>query len=223
MSPEDPATDRRIRKPDQRHLRRAADAAAGRDASGDLFVLVELRKSPPFDVLVFANEAEATERLAEKTRAANGDRRSLFWTVIPCQAEESAFLSHEVDGAVNLVLHDWWSPLLAHKLAVQRADVGDYILHVMNNVKRDEVMATVNLTELLRQQRKTVGDRQAQIDALFFSFEAADKFLMPHLAGTYGVKGGWQMRNLLKRDLGDTLRSDLMDMAERDAESDVDR
>ena len=46
----------------------------------------------------------------------------------------------------------------------------------------------------------------------FGSFEAADKFLMPHLAGTYGVKGGWQMRNLLKRSLGDELRADLEDL-----------
>ncbi len=201
----------RLQKPDQRHLGRAADAAAGRDAVGDLWVLVQLRNTPPFDVLVFGNETEAQKRVASLNAKATNDASLPFWAIIPCVSEPSAFNRGELDQGLNIILHDWWSPLFS--IRVQEASpqlVGDYILTVTD--KQGRAIKAINLTQELRAHRGSQGDTDPQVDAVFFSFEAADKFLMPHLAGTYGVKGGWQMRNLLKRGLGDQLRPDLEDL-----------
>ena len=201
----------RLQKPDQRHLRRAADAAAGRDAVGDIWVLVQLRNTPPFDVLVFNDEVAAQTRLKSLNDEAANKAALPFWAIIPCVSEASAFNRGELDQGLNIILHDWWSPLFAIRVDdISQQDVGDYILQITNQDKA--VVREINLTQELRARRGSQGDTDPQVDAVFFSFEAADKFLMPHLAGTYGVKGGWQMRNLLKRSLGDELRADLEDL-----------
>lgn len=201
----------RLQKPDQRHLRRAADAAAGRDAVGDLWVLVQLRNTPPFDVLVFSDEASALQRVNALNTKATNDATLPFWAIIPCVSEPSAFNRGELDQGLNIILHDWWSPLFAIRVDdASQQEIGDYVLTITD--RQGRAIRNINLTQELRARRGAQGDTDPQVDAVFFSFEAADKFLMPHLAGTYGVKGGWQMRNLLKRELGDNLRADLEDL-----------
>jgi hypothetical protein len=105
-------------------------------------------------------------------------------------------------------MHDWWSPLVPWRgdKYIRRDDVESLTLLV--HIKGEDKPVAVPLTELLNAERaKRPGGPQskkgAKPDAIFFSFEALDKFLFPQLAATYGVMGAWQMRTGVRNQLGD--------------------
>lgn len=209
-----------VRGPDQRHLRRVGDAAAYEDSNKDIIVAVELENRVPFGAAVFdPSDPELGEKLAA-LKVGDAD-----WHVIPCRTERSDIRRAEVRGNFYFILHDWWSPLVSwtrdgNSPPIQRADIGSLDLVVRGKDGRE--LATADLTGLLRERRRqqlaerALEPEPAQPDAIFFSFEALDKFLFPQLASTYGVKGAWQMRNRLRRDIGDDT-SDLR-MADFDGE-----
>ena len=197
--------------PDQRHLRRAADAVAGEDSNQDRVVAVQLNRTAPFDAFVFDPSKVDVDTEVGKLN------QDFEWAKIPARAEQSA-LNPEVRDSLYFVVHDWWSPLVVLQSKVKRARVAK--LRIVAEDDEGNVLVNVDLTEELRTRARDTDAKHTQAfrprddsaeppssrpDAVFFSFEALDKFLFPQLVSTYGVTGAWTMRNDIRQQIGEQL------------------
>ena len=195
--------------PDQRHLRRAADAASFEDSNKPVTVAVEVKKSAPFNAVVFDPPPQDIAAEIDKLNE-SGDHP---YVAIQCRTEESALRSEAVRNSAYVIMHDWWSPLASWRTSkgVQRANVAEYVLQLKDS--DGQLLDEVSLTNELRLRNQRQADR-VQPDAIFLSFEALDKFLFPQLASTYGVKGAWTERNRIRRELGDEVKTDAEEASE---------
>ena len=188
------------KRPDQRHLRRAADAAAFEDSNKTVTVAVELKNTAPFGAVVFdPPPADLDAAIAELN-----EHNDFPYVAIECTTEKPAIRNPAVRDSFYFVEHDWWSPLVSWSdPSVKRADIASLTLVAKD--KDGKVLANVNLGDELRKKNPR---SKTWPDAIFFSFEALDKFLFPQLVGTYGVQGAWTERNRIRREIGDEVRSD---------------
>jgi hypothetical protein len=123
------------------------------------------------------------------------------WAVIASRTEAPELPKPAGGSSLFIILHEIWSPLVAHvEPNLTRESVSGFSLLVHRNDGGSDV--TIPVSQILRARIPDLPHRpEAEIDAMFLSFEAMDKFLFPNLVATYGVNGANEMRDDLKRQL----------------------
>ncbi|MEP6764902.1 MAG: hypothetical protein ABJB66_11350 [Gemmatimonadaceae bacterium] len=176
------------------HLRRAAEAVAGKADDKNHWVAIDLASAPPYAVEV--SDTAANARAARKRRQL---AKGANWGVIPCRSEKPEAI-HLPTNQVGFffVDHGEYSPMgLATDMSINREDIIGFELVVITKVKgRDEVRTAVTLPE-----EDIRGQKVGLPDAIFLSFEAMDKYLFPNLSGVYGVNGANQLREELAEQI----------------------
>jgi hypothetical protein len=179
------------KKPDHRHLRRAAEALSGRDDSTDVAVAVHLSEEIPFDCRVFPDMTSATTFTGQHSARAP-------WLVLECRTEDPELRSGPERGFF-VVVHDETSP--SHPLRPPCVDPRDIREMKLRLTLKNDQTVDINLTEHIAANHDKLQRPNPMIDAIFLSFEALDKYLFPNLVFTYGVNGANKLRESTKQTI----------------------
>lgn len=193
----------RQRHPDHRHLRRAAEALAGRDDDTDVWVAIEVADELPFDCRVFDSAADA------HGFADAHSTETTPWAVLPCHSEKHE-LSRGKESRFFCLMHDETSPITSHYAAgVDRKDITGMRL-ILD--RKDMPPHEIDLSAHLNKYKGQNLDRPTPVvDAIFMSFEAMDKYVFPNLVLTYGTRGANTLRQRIKKELEDAARAEGFD------------
>lgn len=192
------------RKPDHRHLRRAAEALCGHDDAKDVAVAIQISNAIPFECRVFSAE-EIAKEFAAKNSAKDP------WVVIPCRTEDPELEKGQQRGFF-VVVHDETSPSRPLKPeCIDRRNIAGLklVVSLIEGEPRE-----VDLTAHLGQPEDKDRPRP-MVDAIFLSFEALDKYLFPNLVITYGVNGAYELRERTKKKIVDDANTYCKDKDDR--------
>jgi len=193
------------RFPTHRHLRRVAEAVAGLDEDTDVWAIVQISDQIPFNCEVFDDEQQAVNAAVSKPGR---------WVVIPAHSE----VPDSDADRFFAVTHDVTSPTETHTSPdIERSRIRGFrliveVLHDDGKIHDKEI----DLSSHLR-HRPTGPDKwpaHGNIDAVFFSVEAMDKYMFPNLVMTYGTRGANTLRQRALKQLkeqGVNLKSELSD------------
>ncbi|MBC7843456.1 MAG: hypothetical protein H7099_14135 [Gemmatimonadaceae bacterium] len=133
---------------------------------------------------MFDSEAQATN--VRDTRAARGEA----WAIVPGRGEEPEVSSTAGQEPFFCILHGERSPMA---LEVYR-DVDRRSIRSIELAVHSEDAGTARTVLVPLPELDIDGRPVGKPDALFFSVEALDKYLFPHLVSVYGVDGASAFR-----------------------------